>query len=145
MAAHENVPNTAVAAEPPSAPVTSSSVAEPNHAPVPAAPVHATLAPRRGPNRQPGRGLAGLLAAALVVLAGVAFVSSRGDGTLGAGQATPSLAAPATAAPDAKAGTGNEKPPAEGNDRGKDKEKDKPCHGNGNGRGCGGGGDDDDD
>ena len=116
------------------APQPSAPVARPKIAPVPAAPVRPTVAARgTSSNRRPGRGLAGLLAAALVVLAGVAFVVSRGDDTLGAGQALPSVAAPATAAPDANAD--DRKEPDDRDDRGKD--KDKPCHGNGNGRGNG--------
>src|SRR5688572_21582763 len=103
-------------------------VARPTVAPVPPAPVRPTVVPRRtSPSRPPGRGLAGLLAAALIVLAGVAFVVSRDDNTLGAGQAVPSAAAPATAAPDANADGG--KGGGDGDDRGKDKDKDKdkPC------------------
>jgi hypothetical protein len=116
-------------------------VAEPIAVPVKSAPVHATTVPRRpSPTRPPGRGIAGLLAAALIVLAGVAFVVSRDDGELAAGQTVPSAAAPATQAPDANAGGGKGDGPGNGNDRGKD--KDKPCNGNGRGNGCGG--DDDD-
>jgi hypothetical protein len=123
-------------------------------APIASAPVSPVVAARSGrgsPNRQPGRGLTGLLAAALVVLAGVAFVVASNDGTFGAGESVPSAGAPATAAPDANAGAGDGDRPGGGNDRGegndrdKDKDRDKPCQGNGNGRGCGGGDDDDDD
>jgi len=120
------------------APQPSPPVARPKVAPVPPAPVRPTVVPRRtSSSRPPGRGLAGLLAAALVVLAGVAFVVSRNDGTLGAGQAVPSATAPATAAPDGKADGGNGE--GDDNDKGNGKDKDKPCNGNGNGRGndCG--------
>lgn len=127
-------------AKPVPVPVASASVAEPIPAPVPSAPVRPTVVPPgASSNRQPGRGLAGLLAAALVVLAGVAFVVSRGDNTLGAGQTVPSAAAPATERPDG-AGTGDG-----GNGDGGGKDKGKSCNGNGNGRGNGCGGDDDDD
>ena len=120
--------------------VASAPIAEPIARPVPAAPVRPTVVPRRSSSNRPaGRGVAGLLAAALVVLAGVAFVVTQDDGTVDAGQAVPSAAAPATAAPDANAGGGNGNDPGRGNDGGNGKDKDKPCHGNGNGRGndCG--------
>lgn len=104
-------------------------------APVPSAPVQASISSRRtSAGQQRGRGIAGLLAAALVVLAGVAFVVSR-DNTLGAGQTVPSAAAPAPANPDGSnlgGGGGADNP-------GKGKDKDKDCHGNGRGNGCGDG------
>ena len=113
----------------------SAPVAEPIARPVPVAPVRPTVVPRgTSANRRPGRGLAGLLAAALVVLAGVAFMFTRDDGALGAGQAIPSAAASATAAPDANAGGGGGNDP--GDDGGNGKDKDKPCNGNGRGKGC---------
>ena len=141
-APHAAAPVDAATAEPVPARLAPAPVAEPIAGPVPAAPVRSAVVPRRNsPNRPPGRGIAGLLAAALVVLAGVAFVVSRDDATLDAGQALPSAAEPATAAPDANADGGNGGNGGNGdNDRGKD--KDKPCNGNGRGNGCGG--DDDD-
>ncbi len=107
-------------------------------APAPSGPVQATVSPRRASiGQQRGRGIAGLLAAALVVLTGVAFMVSRDDNTLGAGQTAPSAEAPATANPDGNntgGGGGGDDP-----GKGKDKDNDKGCHGNGRGNGCGGG------
>jgi hypothetical protein len=117
-----------------------------DHAPTPAPPppagaqrVQGPVTTRRASSGSRGRGLAGVLAAALVVLAGVAFVVSQNDATIDAGQTLPSAAGPATTNPDQAGGGGNDADPGNGKGRGKD------CNGNGNGRGCGGrneGGDD---
>jgi len=128
-----------VAAEPVPTPVS-----PPTPAPTPIAPAPVVARRATSPRERRGRGLAGVLAAALVVLAGVAFVVTRDAGTPVAGQTVPSAAAPATAPPEGNGAAGD------GDDRGrdgagKDNGKDKPCNGNGKGRGCGGDDDKDDD
>ena len=80
----------------PAKPVASPPDASAPDASAPVSPVVPARSGRGSPNRQPGRGLAGLLAAALVVLAGVAFVVASNDGTFGAGESVPSAGAPAT-------------------------------------------------
>jgi hypothetical protein len=75
----------------------------PVRAPAPAvatAPVRTARAPRRRPSRSDaGRGLAGVLALALVVLLGMAALVSWGDGVVGGTEPDPSLAAPASETP----------------------------------------------
>lgn len=100
--------------------------------PVQAAPPTARTRPvaARRPTARRGRGLAGLLAATFLVLAGVAFVVSRNDGTISAGGSVPNATAPATADPVATDA------PIDGNGNGKGGGK---GNGNGNGNGNGGG------
>jgi hypothetical protein len=103
--------------------------------PVPAASIERVPTPRVRSSAQPARGLAGVLAVALVVLAGVAIIATRDDGTAGAGSVLPpagSTAPMATAAPDREEGR-------EGNG-----DKGKKCNGKGRGNNCEGGGGDDD-
>lgn len=119
----------------------------PSAAPTAAAAV-GPAAPRPArPVDQRGRGLAGVLAAALAVLAGVALVVSQGGDPV-----DPALAAPTVLATEQPNGNAAD-PDREDRDKGKD------CRGNGRGNGCGngngngnsgrgggsGGGEDDDD
>lgn len=131
-----SVPIGAAVASPPAPPAQPE---PPAPTPVHAAPVHPTVARREsGSHRQRRRGLAGVLAATLVVLAGVAFLVTREAATPAAGQTVPSAGAPATAQPDGNGAAGGGGGAGNG-DPGKDDGKDrgKPCRGNGNSRGCG--------
>jgi hypothetical protein len=107
---------------------------EPPAEPVPPASVERVPRHRVRSSSQPARGLAGVLAVALVVLAGVVILATRDDGTAGGGSVLPpagSTAPVETAAPDREEG------------REGDGDKGKKCNGKGRGNNCDGGGDDD--
>ena len=125
-------PPVAAASAPASAGVASAAGPPPDQsAPVRRVPTVQPVGARHPSAAQPGRGLAGVLAAAFLVLAGVAFVVSRGDGTIDAGGSVPGATAPATADP-----VVTERPEEDNDGDGKGKGK-----GNGNGKGRGNGGD----
>jgi hypothetical protein len=116
-------------------PVAASVAAARRAEPVPAASIERVPTPRVRSSPQPARGLAGVLAVALVVLAGVAIIATRDDGTAGAAPVVPpagSITTAETAAPDRE------------NGREGDGDKAKKCNGKGRGNNCDGAGGDDD-
>ncbi len=114
-----------------SSPINASAVGA---APVHAAPVRAVRAGRERADPHRGRGLAAVLAAALVVLGGVAFVIGQGGDPIDPARAAPTTLS--TVAPDGDAAGEKDREP----DEDKNKGNGKDCRGNGRGHGCDGDG-----
>ena len=107
--------------------------------PAPVAPIRSTgVRPRPDARGRPARALAGVLAAVFLVLAGVAFLTTAKEATLGTGQSAPAIGPAVTAEPTAGEGDGDGKCKGKGNGNGNGNCGD----GDGDGGGEGGGGDD---